>query len=363
LVIAAVAAIGVYKSTAHPGPAPQLTVEARGPDQDPMAMAGDQAARAALKVLQGCAGKPATMTCGLARARVLVHMEQAFETVTDGYDPSVIGVALASLDSTSTLLQAAAVRYLGRVAVPDAEHQRATISKLVALIADSRSLEVGGETAHALLGSALRDVGQRWLDHHKDFPHDELTLAYHRPVATPDLAQLGFKIYDPAIPYSPADTDRSLGYATHDSLDKVLAFFAKQAGAQAMDQASWQAFFVAAIQRETNPAANQPSAADLAEIRRLQQEYQRTKDPAQMQQAAAIMTRPKPLGPLGSRKPNAMITGVYLRHVDDRPAAFVVKRLPDHVALMVFVYPEPSIHATVIEYAWSLVEADPLTAP
>lgn len=363
--IAIVVVIGVYKSTAHPDNGSHLTIETRGPDQDPRAAARDQQARGDLGILQGCVGKPASMACGVARGHVISEIHEAFDTVTQVYDPRVIDQALHALDSASTALQVDAVRYLGRVAIQDPDRHVETLIRLVKLIAGTRSLQVGHEAARALVGSPLRDLGQRWLDHHKDFPHDELAAAYYQPVPTPDLAKLGFTTYANAIPYSPADTDRSLGYATHDPVDKVAAFFAKQAGTPAIDPGGWQQFMMTAFQHEMDPRANQPSAADLAEIQRLNKEYQRTKDPALLQKVGAIMSAPRPLGPLGSRKPNGMVTGAYLRYAGDG-RAFVIKKLPDHIALMAFVYPEPAFKVTVIEYAWSLVEADPLaplTAP
>jgi hypothetical protein len=363
-----VAVIGLYKSTARPSPVATPWDDSTGADQDPIGDARDADARVALAVLKSCApGKP-TMKCSVARGLVVAQIISDFETVTEMYDPRVLDEAYVALAGGSVPLQEAAIGYLARVALPDSKLRAKAVLAIVNALAATRSLAVGAQAARALAGSPMRDVGQRWIDHHKHFPTDDQTPEFYLPMPIPDVRSLGFTRYANAIPYAVADTDRSIGYVTHDSFEQVVAFFTKQTGSPPTKPDQWMQFAVSAIQKETTAAgmmASQPTPADLKEIQRLSVEYSRTKDPALMQQVQAIMARKPPMPPVGHRVPNGQVTGVYVSHMDDKPTAFVVKSAPDHVALMVFVYPEPSLQATVIEYAWSLVDADPLapTAP
>ncbi len=365
--VASLGAVGVYKATARDAPPPPKG--AHMPTRSEMYAS----ATALVGKSTACRGAVRTPECAVTRVRVDAQIADAFDAVSATPDTTLGKEAGRALHERDIHTQLAALNYLGRLS--PAEFDRTALADVLGLLEYSRSLPVG-ERAAGLLGAqhpAWAAVARRYEENHKTFTHDRKNLAYWRAVDVPSTASLGVPFYPSVTAYAPADTDRSIGWITKATPAQVVAWFTTSLGAApvATTPETWQQFLMTTLQRETTVAGG-ISTADVMEIQRLQQEFRKTHDQkllAQIQviskriEAAASGKAGPPKTPTGVAV-QGQVTGAYLRHVGDTTpvTAFVGAKQPDRIVAMVFVYPEPSLGGTIIEYAWSLTDLAPLAA-
>ena len=348
--VGTVAAIGIYKSFAAP------TVDVDLMEDTPEQIARDTSDDAALAKLGGCT-HVTSVECTVARGRVTMRVADAFDTLSTAGDDSAGDSAIAALDLQDPHAVRAALDYIGRFDVMKKPGARDRVERL---LAESRILAVGELAARLLHGSSYSPVASEWEDSHKALSMDRYSVQYWSPMLTPDLEALGFTLLPGATPFAPMDASHAVGMISAQSTDQVLAFFAKQPNAQVVKQADFAMFAqrtISGVGGASGGGGTMPSQTDIAEIQRLSAEYEKTKDPATLQKLMAMSQKmqgsmPKPTAPT-ARVDN---TGTPLDlHLSNPVDAVILETDPKNgIERMVYVFPEPTLKQTVIQYSWDL---------
>jgi hypothetical protein len=199
----------------------------------------------------------------------------------------------------------------------------------------------------------LAGVGALWSGNHGALYAEDEYSEY------PDFAAHYFDMEFPEYPdaewFSPADSDRSVGWATTNDVATVIDWMHDELGAEPLNYQQW-----AEHQAAQSMAAFQ--AVDQSKVDRVQQltaEYMKTENPALLEQMQKLQQeiyapmenagKVAEMGVTGVGLPS--IAGVY-----DEARFFVAEEKDGHIARLVIVYPLAGLGRTVIQEAWNLVD-------
>ncbi|RPH95238.1 MAG: hypothetical protein EHM68_12950 [Lysobacterales bacterium] len=289
--------------------------------------------------------------CSVFRSLVVVELVMALEEMERARDQRGADGALAALDITNEPeVLVAAMRVLGQF--PDTP---GIAEKVWPLLLESPYLQVQ-EMAARLLASnpdpTLAGVGSYWSLNHTTLYAENAYQEY--PDFAPHYADMGFPDYPDAEWFSPADSDRSIGWSTGDDFATVSAWLTEELETESMDFRAW-----AERLSQESTAMFQVDPDKQAEVQRLIEEWTKTQDMAvleQMQKLQEEMSAPalaageiadKGVGNFGP--PNDTEAFEQIRY-------FIAEERAGHVARLVIAYPLTSLNRTVIQHSWNLTD-------
>jgi hypothetical protein len=283
--------------------------------------------------------------CELLRSLLVAEVVIALEMTERSKDQRGTTQALAALDLVDEpAIIVAASRVLGQF--PDTP---GIAAKVQPLLLRSRFLEVQRAAAELLKAgpdAGLADVGGLWLQNHGRLSGETDYDEY--PDFPGHAASLGFPKYPNAEWFSPADSDRSIGWSTKESATAVTRWFTESLKAPALGVEQWLAERNAAVRlpdqakvarmQQLVEKVVKGDAAARAELERLQKEFanqQQEVERAAKQSVADI------LPPSSSMAEARWI---------------VAERKDGRVSRVVLVYPVRGLERTAIQLVWDLTD-------
>jgi hypothetical protein len=291
-----------------------------------------------------------SLECEWLRGLVVADVVQSLDAIQDSRDRRGVAEAVAALDiDDEPEVLIAACRVLGHF--PDTP---GSADKLTALVLQSPFLEVRRMAANVLERSpdpGLAAMAGQWLQNHSllqtDDVYDEL------PGVSTHYAGMGFPAYPGAERYSPADSDRSVGWSSADTPSVVAERLGKMLGVTPIDSNDW-------IQRTQQQMMNAYDAMDrgkMDEVQQLTEEYVKTQDPALIARIETLQQEINAPMKQFSQDAEKTLDKVVTPADFSQPENiyyFVAEEKAGHVARLVLVYPQSGLGRTVIQTAWDL---------
>jgi hypothetical protein len=293
-----------------------------------------------------CAGQGTPpRDCEILRSLLVAEVVIALEMTERSKDQRGTTQALAALDRIDEpAIVVAASRILGRF--PDTP---GIAAKVEPLVLRSRFLEVQRVAAELLKAgpdTGLGEIGGLWLQNHGGVSGKTDYEEY--PDFPAHYASLGFPNYPKAEWFSPADSDRSIGWSTTESATAVTRWFSDALKTPALGVEQWLAERDAAVKlpdpskmvrmQQLAEKAVKGDAAARAELEKLQKEFE---GQAQSMERAAKQSVADILPPSSSMAAARWI---------------VAQRKDGRVSRVVLVYPLQGLKRTVIQLAWDLTD-------
>lgn len=292
--------------------------------------------------------KTLTAHCRVLRSLLAVEVTVALESIARSRDQRGAEAALAALALTNEPeILVAAGRLLGRLS-----DTPGIGGKVLPLMVESPYVEVQRVAAQALSQTThpLADVGQMWSRNHTALPNAGAYTEY--PGLPAHYASLGFPKYPGAEWFSPADSDRSVGWSTKDDVTVVARWFAQALRAEAMDIQRWGQLLAGQAPASAGP--------DQSLMTRLQQLTER----AIRGDQAALAEIDKLQKQLDNAQQNApAVTENGVDQVAQPPTSsgsearwIIAQKKDGRISRLVLVYPLPALKRTVIQHAWDLTD-------
>lgn len=282
-------------------------------------------------------------TCGVLHAAVVNSVVDSLETLRDAHDQRGIDIAIDALSIDQPAIDLAALQILETAPTADAIVAAAVPSLLSA---DPSRQHAAAEVISHGNDDALNAIAAQWQQGHPNPPAD---VAYDLDERT--LPAAAARLAPPAggFRYAPADGPTAIGWRTADSLDQVVARYARGALAGPLDAETWAGAARAAAQA-FDPATD----PETLEMQRLMTEYARTSDPKLVtkiqQQQQRVIDKAKHLQ-------TAMVTSVFAAPSPGGDAAasmrvFVLEGPVARPLRAVRVYREEALRATIVQLVW-----------
>src|SRR5438552_4469774 len=177
-----------------------------------------------------------SLACEVLRSLVVADVALGLRTIEKSRDKRGAQQALAALEQADEPdIVIAACRILGRF--PETPGLAA---KMLPFLLDSTYKEVQNMAANVLIANpdpGFQDLGRLWMEGHSDFhsetPYDEY------PDFPAHYASMGFPKYAGAEWFSPADSDRSIGWSTKDDAAAVAKWYGDTLHADVLDAEKW----------------------------------------------------------------------------------------------------------------------------
>jgi hypothetical protein len=323
-------------------PSTQFTVQSEGSGFDP--------ARAYDEQCPDDEDEP-SLECEWLRGLVVADVVEALEAIEESRDQRGVEEAVAALDiDDEPEVLIAACRVLGRF--PDTP---GLADKLTPLMLDSPWLEVQRMAAAVLRANpemGLAAMADQWTSNHQsllssDDPYDEL------PALPAHYAAMGFPEYPGAEWFTPADSDRSVGWWTADAPSEVVAKLSDTLGVEALDYQQW-------LERSQQQMMNAMQSIDegkLEELQQLVEEFVKTQDPELMQRIETLQAEiAAPMEQVGDA------TDMDVTQVATPPGSadpdqihyLIAEEKEGHVARVILVYRQKVPERTVMQMSWDL---------
>jgi len=291
-----------------------------------------------------------SLGCEWLRGLVVAEVVESLDAIQDSRDQRGVAQAVAALDiDDEPEVLIAACRVLGHF--PDTP---GIAGKLTALVLQSPFLEVRRMAANVLERSpdpGLAAMAGQWLQNHSALPaadvYDEL------PGLPAHYAGMGFAAYPGAERYSPADSDRSVGWSSADAPAVVAERLGKMLGVEPIDSNAW-------IQRTQQQMMNAYDSMDrgkMQEVQQLTEEYLKTQDPALIARIEKLQQEINAPMEQFNQDAEKTLDEVATPADFSQPEHiyyFVAEEKAGHVARLVLVYPQSGLGRTVIQTAWDL---------
>jgi hypothetical protein len=282
--------------------------------------------------------------CEILRGLMVAEVTTALELTERSEDQRGTEEALTALDLTDEPeIVVAAGRVLGRF--PDTP---GIAAKALPLLQNPyvEVQRVGAELLKAGPDTALAEVGGLWLANHSGSRADTAYEEY--PSFAALYPKLGFPMYPGAEWFSPADTDRSIGWSTTASAADVTKWFSDALKSPALGAEQWQAERNAALKLllpdQAKTARMQQlvekvikgDAAARAELEKLQKEFESQQQNVRRAASQSVGDMIPPS--------SAIVAARWI----------VAQRKDGRVSRVVLVYPLQGLKRTVIQLAWDL---------
>jgi hypothetical protein len=294
---------------------------------------------------------PPLTECAVLRSVLTVDIAMALEEIERSRDQRGSREALAALAlAGEPEILLAAMRILGHF--PDTP---GIAEKVLPLMLESPYLEVQSTAAELLYVNpdpTLAALGGYWRDNHSQLQAENEYQEY--PDFAPQYADMGFPDYGDAEWFSPADSDRAVGWWTRDDMAKVSGWISEELGVEGLDLQQW----FERMQAEST-AAFSIDQGKLDRIQQLTDEYLKTQNPAlleKIQQLQEEISAPvddaKAAEELGVEQQSLNLPGAA--GVTEEARFFIAEEKAGHVARLVIVYPLEGLGHTVIQHVWNL---------
>jgi hypothetical protein len=290
--------------------------------------------------------------CRFLRTLLVVEITMALEEIERSRDQRGADEALKALDlDDEPAVLIAALRILGQF--PDTS---GIAEKALPLMLESPWLMVQQLSARVLGQNPdpeLAGVGSLWGGNHGALYAEDEYSEY------PDFAAHYFDMQFPEYPdaewFSPADSDRSVGWATTDDVAAVIDWMRDALDAEPQNFQQWAEY----LQEQSMAAYQALDQSKLDRVQQLTEEYMKTQNLALLEQAQKLQEelyapvqnagKVAEMGVTGVALPS--IAGVY-----DEARFFVAEEKDGHVARAIIVYALAGLGRTVIQEAWNLVD-------
>jgi hypothetical protein len=290
--------------------------------------------------------------CGFLRSLLIVEVTMALEEIERSRDQRGADEALKALDlDDEPAVLIAALRVLGQF--PDTP---GIAEKALPLMLESPWLMVQQLSARVLGQNPdpeLAGIGSFWGGNHSTLYAEDEYSEY--PEFAAHYFDMAFPEYSDAEWFSPADSDRSVGWATTDDVTAVIDWMRDALDAEPQNFQQWAEY----LQEQSMAAYQALDQSKLDRVQQLTEEYMKTQNLALLEQAQKLQEelyapvqnagKVAEMGVTGVGLPS--IAGVY-----DEARFFVAEEIDGHVARAVIVYPLAGFGRTVIQEAWNLVD-------
>jgi len=292
-----------------------------------------------------------SLECEWLRGLVVADVVQALEEIEDSRDQRGVEEALAALDlEDEPEILVAACRILGRF--PDTP---GIAEKVTPLLLYSPYLEVQQFAANLLSRNpdqALAEMGSQWSKNHgalyTDEPYAEL------PGIPAQYFDMDFPEYPNAERYTPADSDRSVGWWVAGSPAEVSAGLAAELGGEVVSYEQWVQRLSAEQMTAYQAILDQPQAA---EMQQLTTEYMQNQDPALLEKIQQLQTEMETVSQKLQEDSDKALNNVLLPPGGVAPEEvyyLIAEQKDGHVSRAILVYRHAGAVHTVMQMAWNL---------
>ena len=292
-----------------------------------------------------------SLECEWLRGLVVADVVQALEEIEDSRDQRGVEEALAALDlEDEPEILVAACRILGRF--PDTP---GIAEKVTPLLLYSPYLQVQQFAANLLSRNpdpVAAAMGSQWSSNHgalyTDEPYTEL------PGIPAHYSDMDFPEYPDAERYTPADSDRSVGWRVAATPTEVSAWLAEDLDVEALSYDQWVQRSSAEIMAGYQSMMEQPQATQLQQ---LTTEYMQNQDPALLEK---IQKKQEEMDAVSKQieSDNSKTLNSVLSPPGDvateELSYFVAEEKDGHVARAILVYRHTGAERTVMQMAWNL---------
>ena len=196
--------------------------------------------------------------------------------------------------------------------------------------------------------AGAQQAGQLWLNMHRHLSQPGTYDEY--PDFPAHYAAMEFPKYPGAAWFSPADSDRSVGWSTTDDAAAVTRWFNESLRTQAMDASQWQQYQVQQVVQQIDQArlarmqelaakGFKGDKAAMAEYEKLAKEMVTDSDAARDAAEKSLNELPMP--------PDALTADARW---------IIAKKKGSRASTLVVVYPIAGLRRTVIQTAWDLTD-------
>ncbi|HLF30937.1 MAG TPA: hypothetical protein VI566_07905 [Xanthomonadales bacterium] len=296
-----------------------------------------------------------SLECEWLRALAVADVVEALEQIERSRDQRGVEEAMAALDlSDEPEILVAACQVLGRF--PDTP---GIAEKVTPLLLDSPYLEVQRMAAHLLSRTpepALAAMGSQWLGNHNSAPGDDPYAEL--PGVPAHYWDMDFPDYQGAEWFTPADSDRSVGWISSDAAAEVAARLSEILGVPALDYQQW----ADRSQQQMLNAAQAIDQSKIAEAEKLMQEYLKSQDPRLLETMQRLQEEAyAPLQRLSEGDPMKVdqVATPPSQSQYDQVFYLIAEERDGHVARLILVYRQAAIDRTVMQMAWDLRDYPP----
>ncbi len=293
--------------------------------------------------------------CVLLRSLVVAYVTLALEEIERARDQRGTAEALKALalaDEPEILI--AAMRVLGQF--PDTP---GIAEKVLPLLLDSPWLKVQ-EVAARLLSRvpdpSVAGIGSQWGGHgvlpYTDDPYAEL------PPFPDHYWDMGFPEYPGAEWFTPADSDRSVGWITTDTPEVVTGKLRQALGVEALNYEAWSARSQKILMQMFQPQDN----SQMEEMQKLMEEYMRTQDPRLVERIETLTREAQEASDKTQERYEKMLLTAAQppSYAPMEQWSFLVaEERDDRVSRLIMVYPVPALGQTAIQMIWDLNDFPP----
>lgn len=290
--------------------------------------------------------------CRVFRSLVVVELVMALEEMERSRDQRGADDALEALDiRDEPEVLVAAMRVLGQF-----PGTPGIADKVMPLLLESPYLQVQQMAARVLASNpdpTLAALGAYWGSNHSTLYAEDGYQEY--PDFAPHYPGIGFSEYPDAEWFSPADSDRSVGWSTGDDFATVSAWLSDQLGAEGLTYQQW----AERLGQESMAVFQAIDPGKQAELERLIEEWTKTQDMAlleKLQKLQEEMYAPAQAAGEVAEKGVASLGPPIATEAQERVRYFVAEERAGRTARLVIAYPLQSLGRTVIQHAWSLAD-------
>jgi len=233
------------------------------------------------------------------------------------------------------------------------------IADKVLPLLDSPYHEVQRTAANVLAAGpdqALAGIGQQWMSDHSGLPLNDPFAELEFPAQYPAMK---FPDYPGTERYTPADSDRSIGWSTPDPAPDVARKLAAELGVEPIGFDAW-------MQRRneaTMRAFPTPDQSKMEEVEKIMEQYTKKQDPKLLERLEALQKEmAAPFEEAGANAEKTM-DNIALPSGSAPPQEvywLVAAQKDGRDSRLVLVYRQPGIERTVIQTAWDLRDYPPV---
>jgi hypothetical protein len=297
-----------------------------------------------------------SLDCEWLRGLVVADVVQALEEIQLSRDQRGAEEALAALDIVDEPeIVVAAGRVLGYF--PDTP---GIVDKAMPLLLESPYLAVEQAAAQLLSQTqdpAIAGMGSQWSSNHgvlyTDDPYELI------PDIPGHYYAMGFPGYPDAAWYSPADSDRSVGWWVQGSPAEVSTWFAEKLGVEVMGYSQWVERSSAEMMTRYQSLMNQAGGG---ETQQLMEQYVQTQDPALMERIQKLQAEMETVSQKLQEDSDKALNNLLLPPggVAPEDVYYIVAEEKDgHISRAILVYRHVGSERTVMQMAWDLRDYPP----
>ena len=305
------------------------------------------------KYLELCAGTDVNVEqCEVLRGLVVVETVLALREIAASRDQRGTAEALESLDIVDEPeILIAALQVLGRF--PDTP---GIAERTWPLLLESPYLEVQQMAARVLEANpepTLAALGAYWSANHGTLYAENEYQEY--PDFPTHYASMGFPDYPDAEWFSPADSDRSVGWWTTDDVPTVTAWLTGKLGAEDLSFQGW----AERLSQESMSVFQSIDPAKQDEMERLTQKWVDTQDFAVLEELTKLQQELYAPVEAAGEMADLGVGALGPPNTTEALAQanfFIAEERGGRISRLIITYPLPSLGHTVIQHAWSLAD-------